>query len=187
MQEYKRVQLVIVGDKSVGKTTLLIAYTTNAIPGEYIPKVFDDMEANVMCDGIPVTLTTHDTHSSPDYISQRKIVYQRADLIFAAFSLADPQSLENIESLWIPEVRSVCPQIPVFLVGLKHDLRNNTDTTNLIDEKVAKKVAENIKAVGYYEVSPIDRHDFTKVFNDGVRVGLSLFKQKKENKSCCIL
>ncbi|VAH74895.1 unnamed protein product [Triticum turgidum subsp. durum] len=98
---------------------MLICYTCNKFPTDYIPTVFDNFSANVSVDGSIVNLGLWDTAGQEDYSRLRPLSYRGADVFILSFSLTSRASYENVHKKWMPELRRYAPGIPVLLVGTK--------------------------------------------------------------------
>lgn len=192
----QNIKCVVVGDGAVGKTCLLISYTTNAFPGEYIPTVFDNYNANVMVDSKAIQLGLWDTAGQEDYDRLRPLSYPQTDVFLLCFSITSPASFDNIRQKWHPEINHHAPNVPFILVGTKLDLRDDPDTVTRLQQKRLAPVSESegvalaqeLGAYTYLECSALTQAGLKEVFDGAVRCVLeSLKKPKKKKKACLIL
>ncbi|OCT65742.1 RHOG family member 2 S homeolog isoform X1 [Xenopus laevis] len=187
------IKCVVVGDGAVGKTCLLISYTTNAFPEEYIPTVFDNYSAQMTVDGRTVSLNLWDTAGQEEYDRLRTLSYPQTNVFIICFSIGSPSSHANVRHKWHPEVSHHCPNVPILLVGTKQDLRNDTETIKKLKEQSlaptthqqGSSLAKQIGAVRYMECSALHQQGIRQVFEEAVRA--VFYPVTKKNPKKCIL
>jgi len=196
------IKLVMLGDPQVGKTCALISYTTNAFPGEYIPKVFDNYSANVMVDDKAINLGLWDTAGSEDYDALRPLCFPQTDVFLVCFSVVSPSSFENVRERWCSppqtlrrgyrppgwqSIKNFCPGTPFILVGTKIDLRDDPVVIERLSNKKLKpiteyegeKLAREIGAASYMEISAVTQKGLKSVFDEAIKCVLIVSSTKK--------
>jgi small GTP-binding protein len=131
----KGIKCVVVGGNDVGKTCLLISYTTNRFPQDYVPKVFDNYSMNVMVDSKQINLGLWDTGGQEDYDRLRPLSYPMTDVFLVCFSVVSPTSYESVLAKYIPELLHHVPGAAIILVGTKTDLREDPVIVGALQER----------------------------------------------------
>ena len=201
---------MVVGDGAVGKTCLLISYTTNKFPSEYVPTVFDNYAVTVMYGASvldqhnvliliiwrrigdePYTLGLFDTAGQEDYDRLRPLSYPQTDVFLVCFSVTSPASFENVREKWFPEVHHHCPGVPCLIVGTQTDLRDDPQVREkLMKQKMqpvrkedGEKMAKELGAVKYVECSALTQFKLKDVFDEAIVAALEPPQQKKPKGS----
>lgn len=154
-------KLVVVGDCGCGKTSMINKYVKGQFSETYTPTGFDTHTTTYhVSDTYKIHMSIWDTSGDAGYDRVRPLSYGDADLVIICFSVADRESMDNVVSKWIVEVREHCPKQPVILVGCKTDIR--PDIPKQEDDGSGKgpinydqglKTAKHIGALVYSEIS----------------------------------
>lgn len=180
------IKCVVVGDGAVGKTSMLISFTSNQFNADYMPTVFDNYTANVMLDTTVYNLSLWDTAGQEDYDRLRPLSYGNTDVYLVCYSVNSKSSLANVNNKWINEVRFYSPDTPIILVGLKSDMRNTSANdvvpkTDIDDVMTLYKLNHNI------ECSAKTQDNIKYLFDTVIRCYIESNKNKLVKKSKCII
>ncbi|XP_058485411.1 ras homolog family member Ua [Solea solea] len=186
----RRVKCVFVGDGAVGKTSLVVSYTTNGYPTEYVPTAFDNFSVVVSVDGQPVKLQLCDTAGQDEFDKLRPLCYTSADVFLLCFSVVNPTSFQNVPEKWVPEIRRYAPFAPLILVGTQCDLREDVKVLielakyreRPVDPVDAWDCAMEIGAVAYMECSSLTQKNLKEVFDAAILASLQKYSSQKQQR-----
>lgn len=193
-QNVIRRKLVIIGDGACGKTSLLSVFTLGYFPTHYVPTVFENYVTDCRVDGKSVQLALWDTAGQEDYERLRPLAYAKAHVILIGYAIDNPDSLENVRNKWIEEAQERCPGIPIILVGLKKDLREDPaareemrkKSMHFVQAGYGETIAKQVGAKKYLECSSLTGEGVDDVFEAATRAALTIFDREK-SPGCCII
>lgn len=192
-------KLVVVGDGGCGKTSLLVVYSEGRFPEEYVPTVFENYVPIVDFRGQRVELALWDTAGQEEYDRLRPLSYPETDVVLMCFAVDYPVSLANVKDKWLPEIVHFCVGVPMLLVGLKIDLREDERTKSLLaaqglrplEYEDGERTAAEIGAVRYVECSAKTQARVAEVFDAALEVACAPRKWKRRGRAnrraCTIL
>ena len=152
-------KLLLLGDSSVGKTSILLKYISNKFDESSISTVgVDYMDKIIDYNKFKIKLQIWDTSGEEKFRTITKNFYRNADGLLVVFDLTKKESYDHIKS-WINEAKENNDKLKTILIGNKLDLKDERIVT--ID--VAKQFAEknNLK---YIETSAKDGTNINESF-----------------------
>lgn len=125
-------KLVITGETGTGKTSLLRRISRGKFEENLDPTIAGDVfSVDITVDNKIVHLTIWDTSGTEDYKSMNATHFADAQGVLYLYSFDNSDSLENILTLWKPDVESNSKVDHInFLAGNKSDLPSSEVTTD---------------------------------------------------------
>jgi Ras family protein T1 len=126
------VRVCVVGDKGAGKTSLIIAASTDSfpeepppvlpptkLPGDLLPDQNTQQQLHT-AQG-PCHVLVSDTSSEAEWRERLEVELQKSDVVVVCYPAGSVRSLSRVGTYWLPELRHMQVDKPIILVGCKED------------------------------------------------------------------
>ena len=118
-------KVVIIGDASVGKTSLIIRYINNTFSENVKPTIgCDHYDKDVSVNGHNVKLSIWDTAGQERFRGLSSSYYKKARCVIVVFDITKKSTFDKID-FWRDEIANFAdPDVIVVLIGNKIDLQD---------------------------------------------------------------
>lgn len=200
----KSIKILLLGDPSVGKTSLKIRFESGEFPLQYIPTVFNSYADELVVENISFQILIFDTNGNEDYDRIRHLSYLGTDVALLCFSLVSRETFYHIKTKWIKEIRQYQPKSHCILVGLKSDLKrdfalnqdqlnSNGEASNEIKDLTPistseiEQMKDDINADYFFESSSLAGIKVTEIFETACKIMIHNYHEVKKKRSKCII
>ena len=198
-------QLIIIGDSTVGKTSLLTRYTTGNFKEEYLPTIgIDYYIKNETINNKIIMIKLWDTVGHERYKALIQNFFKNAEGVIVVYDITNVDSFDNLK-IWIDSIKQNMESkniiLPVIIIGNKVDMEDMREISNEKAENFAKennfkyfetsaKTGEGIDKAIIELVNQIlnnsnkDLDDQKKVRKNSIKLNDKKKEKKKKKKFC---
>ena len=178
----KTCQILLIGDSSVGKTSLIQRYANGIFKEEYLATVgLDFYTKQEAINNINVLVRLWDTAGQERFKSLTPNYFKNAEGVIITYDITSSQSFENLK-FWINSIKTNLGEkniiIPIIIVGNKLDMEDMRDITREEAEKFAKE-----NKYKYFETSAKTGEGVDDAIRDLVNQVLEKSEQFEEERN----
>ena len=155
-------KIIICGDPSVGKSSLILRFTNNAFRRHYIPTLGVNVSDKIFqVNDSYIQLVLWDIAGQQKFQTMRQQFYFGSDGLFLIFDLSTPSSLESVSN-WYFDIQNQLkdrPALTGYIIGNKKDLAQGTDSISEKGSDLAKYLN-----LGYIETSALTGENVERAF-----------------------
>ena len=181
MSEKYILRVLTIGDKTVGKSSIIIKYIDDKFDENIKSTLGIDYKTKIIQKGDNlIKVTIYDTAGEEKYRDLIKNYYNGSNGILLIYDITNRNSFDDL-NYWLEELKKNCNlnNLYIYLVGNKTDLEKKRQVS--YDE--AKNFAD-MKKIPYIEISAKTGDNIDKLFNNFIKgTIICIIEQKKKDSS----
>ncbi len=167
-------KILLVGDSSVGKTSILLRYTEDEFPDKYLSTISVDFHSKIFeFRGFKVQLQIYDTVGQEKFRSLTTNFFHNSDGIFFVFDITNQNSFTGVQ-FWIKDSEKIEDSFKKILIGNKCDLKH---IRKVSEEEVNNYCEKN--QMDYFETSAKEDINIKEAFEKIIEL---IFKDKSDEE-----